>query len=88
MRPQITTYLHADTRRWLERYSKRVGLTQSETLRLLVEREQMVRWLEWAMLVPDPAQAQARALLAPEDKISPRWNKPPKTKTRATRRKD
>lgn len=65
MRPQITTYLHHETERWLGRYSKELGLKRSEVVKLLVERERQVHWLRWTRGVPDPSMGPAKALPKP-----------------------
>jgi hypothetical protein len=55
MRPQITAYLHLDTKEWLTEYAAKLRLPCSDVVRLLVERERQVGWLKWARSVPDPA---------------------------------
>ena len=78
MRTQITAYLHADTKSWLRKYAGECGLNESEVVRLLVEREQQVRWLRWALSARDPAQGPATPLPPREDKLPPRWNNSPR----------
>ena len=77
MRTQITAYLHGDTKIWLRKYAEECGLGESEVVRLLIEREQRVRWLRWALSARDPAQGAASPLPSPGDKLPPRWNDPP-----------
>jgi hypothetical protein len=45
-RPQVTAHIDAPTRRWLDRYAKVLKLKPSELVRLLIRREQEIRWLE------------------------------------------
>ena len=78
MRTQITAYLHADTKPWLRKYADECGLKESEVVRLLVEREQQVHWLRWALSARDPAQGPASPLSPREDRFPPRWSDPPK----------
>lgn len=77
-RTQVTAYLHADTKPWLQKYAGECGLDESEVVRLLVEREQQVNWLKWALAARDPAQGSTRPLPRRKDKLPPRWNEPPK----------
>ena len=51
-RPQVTAYLSQTTRKWLDGYAKKFGLEKSETVRILIEREKRVRWLEAAFDLP------------------------------------
>jgi len=78
MRTQITAYLHADTKPWLQKYARECGLGESEVVRLLLEREKQVRWLRWALSALDPAQGSTPPPPPRDDKLPPRWNKPPK----------
>jgi hypothetical protein len=78
MRTQITAYLHADTKPWLQKYARECGMGESEVVRLLLEREKQVRWLRWALSTLDPAQGSTPPLPPRDDKLPPRWNKPPK----------
>jgi hypothetical protein len=78
MRTQITAYLHADTKPWLRKYANECGLNESEVVRLLVEREQQVRWLKWALSIRDPAQGPAAQLPPLENRLPPRWDDPPR----------
>ena len=78
MRTQITAYLHADTKPWLQNYADKCGLNESEVVRLLLEREQQVCWLRWALSVRDPAKGSTSPLPPRNDKLPPRWNDPPK----------
>jgi hypothetical protein len=77
MRVQVAVYLHPDTKKWLEIYGKRFGMTQSEIARALIEREQEVGWLQWALKAPDPAQRTPRALKRPRNRLPRRFNSPP-----------
>jgi hypothetical protein len=86
MRPQITAYLHADTKAWLAKYAAQLGLPKSEVVRLLVEREEQIRWLTWALSAPDPAKGRAAALKKRKDRLPPRWDSPPKPALREPRR--
>jgi hypothetical protein len=88
MRPQITAYLHLDTKEWLARYATKLRLPRSEIVRLLVEREQQVRWLRWALPTPDPAMGESAGMPRREDRLPPRWNNPPKPARRTKRHKD
>jgi hypothetical protein len=78
MRTQITAYLHADTKPWLQKYADDCGLNESEVVRLLLEREQQICWLRWALSARDPAQDSTSALPPRKDKLPPRWDEPPK----------
>lgn len=82
MRTQITAYLHADTKAWLRQYARGRRLKESEVIRLLLEREQQVGWLNWALSAPDAAQGAAPLLARRTDRLPPRWNNPPQ-KTQA-----
>jgi hypothetical protein len=78
MRAQVAVYLHPDTKRRLKRYGQKFGMTQSEVARALVEREQQIKWLQWALRAPDPARA-ASSTLEPRQKALPfRFHRPPK----------
>jgi hypothetical protein len=78
MRVQVAVYLHPDTKKWLEIYGKRFGMTQSEVARALIEREQEVGWLRWALKASDPAQ-KAHAPMKPRRNPLPRrFYQPPK----------
>jgi hypothetical protein len=75
MRPQITAYLQLDTKKWLTKYAERLRLPSSDVVRLLVERERQVRWLEWARSVPDPGMAPSGGLPRRKDRLpKPRSN--------------
>lgn len=82
MRPQITAYLHADTKVWLAKYAADLRLPKSEIVRLLIEREEQVRWLIWALSAPDPAKASSLAMKRRKARLPPRWNSPPKPSLR------
>ena len=86
MRPQITTYLHPDTKKWLINYADRCHLHRSEVVRLLLERERQVMWLLWALNTPDAAQGASKMLRRRRDPLPPRWNKPPKATSRRARK--
>ena len=89
MRTQITAYLHADTKPWLQKYADDCRLNESEVVRLLLEREQQVCWLKWALSARDPAQGSASPLPRRKDKLPPRWNNPPKKRPgRKARKRD
>jgi hypothetical protein len=78
MRIQVAVYLHRDTKKWLTNYGKRFGMTQSEIARALIEREQEVGWLRWALKAPDPAQRKAhRPPKMPRNRLPRRFNQPP-----------
>ena len=77
MRPQITAYLHLETKQWLEQYAAKLKLPKSEVVRLLVEREQQVGWLKWALETPDPAMGPSSPMPKRSDKLPVGWNKPP-----------
>ena len=51
-RPQVTAYLSQATRKWLDGYAKKFGLEKSEAVRILIEREKRIRWLEVAFDLP------------------------------------
>jgi hypothetical protein len=51
-RPQVTAYLSLSTRKWLDGYAKKFGLEKSEAVRILIERERRIRWLETAFALP------------------------------------
>lgn len=51
-RPQVTAYLSRTTRKWLDGYAKKFGLEKSEAVRILIEREKRIRWLEAAFNLP------------------------------------
>lgn len=78
MRAQVAVYLHPDTKRWLKRYSDKLGMTQSEVARALVERERQIEWLQWALQTPDPALRASKAMEPRQDLLPPRFKKPPK----------
>ena len=82
MRPQITAYLYSDTKKWLVTYADRLGLDRSEVVRMLLEREKNVRWLEWAVKTDDPEKASSERLSRPPAGSKLRWEKPPKAKHR------
>jgi hypothetical protein len=84
MRTQMTVYLHTDSKRWLKGYSRRCRLKESEIVRILLEREQQIKWLQWALQTPDPAIAPPENLPSSAERLPPRWNVPPKL-TRARR---
>lgn len=78
MRVQVAVYLHRDTKKWLANYGKRLGMTQSEIARALIEREQEVGWLRWALKAPDPAQKTAyRPMKVPRNRLPRRFSRPP-----------
>jgi hypothetical protein len=77
MRVQVAVYLHRDTKKWLESYGKRFGMTQSEVARALIEREQEVRWLRWALKAPDPAQKSHGPLKRRGNRLPRRFDRPP-----------
>lgn len=77
MRPQVAVYLHRDTKKWLAAYAKRLDMTQSEVARMLIEREQQIGWLKWALSAPDPAQGNHPQLKRPRNRLPPRLRKPP-----------
>jgi len=54
MRPQITVYLPARTKKWLIAYAAELGLHRTDVVRCLLERERRVGWLRWAVQVADP----------------------------------
>jgi hypothetical protein len=78
MRKQVAVYLHPDTKRWLKQYGKQFGMTQSEVARALVEREQQIRWLQWALRTPDPARGSSKTMKPRRSALPPRFHKPPK----------
>lgn len=79
MRVQVAVYLHPNTKKWLEVYGKRFGMTQSEVARALIEREQEVGWLQWALKTPDPSQTKAHASMKrPRNPLPRRFDQPPK----------
>jgi len=78
MRPQITSYLHPDTKKWLTAYAKKFGMDRSEVVRVLLEREKQVRWLQWALATADPAMSDATKMKRRRDRLPPHWNKRPK----------
>ena len=77
MRVQVAVYLHGDTKKWLRNYSKRLGMTQTEVARALIEREQEVRWLRWALKAPDPSRKATASLKGPRNPLPRRINQPP-----------
>src|SRR6185436_20184972 len=77
MRVQVAVYLHPDTKKWLEVYGNRLGMTQSEVALALIEREQEVGWLQWALKAPDPAQKAHRTLKGPGSRLPRRFDSPP-----------
>jgi hypothetical protein len=79
MRAQVAVYLHRDTKKWLAKYGKRLRMTQSEIARALVEREQEIGWLQWALKVRDPAQKEAHMpLKRPRNRLPRRIKQPPR----------
>lgn len=77
MRPQVAVYLHRDTKKWLSAYAKKFGMTQSEVARALIEREQEVGWLKWALSAPDPTQGKHLQLKSPRNRLPRRFHRPP-----------
>jgi hypothetical protein len=77
MRVQVAVYLHPDTKKWLETYGKRFGMTQSEVARALIEREQEIGWLRWALKTPDPAQKGQAPMRRRRNRLTRRFNRPP-----------
>jgi hypothetical protein len=77
MRIQVAVYLHRNTKKWLAGYGKRLGMTQSEIARALIEREQEVGWLQWALKAPDPAQKTHKPLKGPRNRLTRRFYQPP-----------
>jgi hypothetical protein len=77
MRTQVAVYLHPDTKKWLENYGKRLRLTQSEVARALIEREQEVGWLRWALNAPDPAQKAHLLMKKRRNRLPRRFHQPP-----------
>jgi hypothetical protein len=51
-RPQVTAYVSLSQRKWLDDYVRQFGLDRSEAVRMLIERERRVRWLEAAFDLP------------------------------------
>jgi hypothetical protein len=51
-RPQVTAYVSLSLRKWLDDYVRQFGLDRSEAVRMLIERERRVRWLEAAFYLP------------------------------------
>lgn len=86
MRPQITAYLHLDTKDWLDKYASALRLPKSEIVRLLIERERQVRWLKWALPIPDPAMGAAAGMPRQRDRLPARWKSSPKPIRRKRRR--
>jgi hypothetical protein len=78
MRVQVAVYLHPDTKKWLEIYGRRFGMTQSEVARALIEREQEVGWLGWALKTPDPAQKAQAPMRRRRNRLPRRFNRPPR----------
>jgi hypothetical protein len=76
-RPQVTAYLHPEIKSWLEKYAKRCHLNESEIVRILLEREQQIGWLEWALTIRDPAQGSTGLLPSRNDGLPPRYDDPP-----------
>jgi hypothetical protein len=77
MRIQVAVYLHRDTKKWLGKYGKRFGMTQSEVARALIEREQEVGWLRWALATPDPARKAHDPMKQRRNRLPKRFYKPP-----------
>ena len=77
MRVQVAVYLHPDTKKWLEGYGRRFGMTQSEVARALLEREQEVGWLRWALNAPDPAQKAHSPMRRRRNRLPRRINQRP-----------
>lgn len=78
MRTQTTVYLYPGTKQWLKSYRKKLGLRESEIIRILLEREQAIRWLQWALRQKDPSMPGAAAKMRRgKDTLPRRWNKPP-----------
>lgn len=77
MRPQVAAYLHRDTKKWLAAYAKQFDMTQSEVVRALIEREQEVGWLKWALSAPDPTQGRHSPMRRPRNRLPLRFHKPP-----------
>lgn len=77
MRIQVAVYLHRDSKKWLGNYAKRLGMTQSEVARALIEREQEIGWLEWALRAPDPAQKAHPPMKRRQKRLPRRFNQPP-----------
>lgn len=78
MRVQVAVYLHPDTKKWLEMYGSKFGMTQSEVARALIEREQEIGWLRWALNAPDPSRKAYSPMKRPRNRLPRRFNKPPR----------
>jgi hypothetical protein len=52
-------------------------MTQSEVARALIEREQEVRWLRWALKTPDPAQKVQAPMRPQRNRLPRRFHRPP-----------
>ena len=78
MRTQVAVYLHKDSKKLLANYAKRFGMTQSEIARALIEREQEVCWLDWALRAPDPAQKPYAPMKRRRNRLPPRFRQPPR----------
>lgn len=87
VRPQVTTYLHADTKVWLKEYARQNHFKESELVRILIEREQQIQWFSWALRANDPARKRAAPMPARQDCLPPRWNDPPKKRPGRKRKK-
>jgi hypothetical protein len=78
MRVQVAVYLHPDTKKWLEAYGRKFGMTQSEVSRALIEREQEIGWLRWALNAPDPSQKAHLPMKGPRNRLPRRFDRPPR----------
>ena len=68
MRPQVTVYLPAKTKKWLIAYAAELGLHRTDVVRCLLEHEMRVGWLRWAGEVPDPGSDRLRPTRSSRDK--------------------
>ena len=51
-RPQITFYPGKGQKQWLKEYSKNLGIKESELVKILVERERNLKWLQAVLRAP------------------------------------
>ncbi|WP_158231343.1 hypothetical protein [Bradyrhizobium sp. C9] len=78
MRIQVAVYLHRDSKKWLASYARNLGLTQTEVARALIEREQEVGWLKWALKTADPAQRAPQPMKKPAGRLPKRFHQVPR----------
>ena len=77
VRPQAVAYVDGDLKRWLVKYAAEQGCHLTDVVRLVVQREQEVKWVAWAFNTDDPARRPAAPLRHRKSVLPKRWNSRP-----------